>query len=266
MSAGRSNWPIVVGGCYRSGTSLVRRLLDAHPRIHCGPEVPFFRDFYGDYRDDRYAHLRYPAAARSILGEGELLEVLGGAFVRVHERAAAAVGKRRWADKAPENALHLAGWDALLGERWLYVHVARNPLDTLASMVAHPFPLTLPADLEGRIELYLRMTRAGLERCERSPERARPVVYEELVEAPERRLGELMAWLGEEAAPEQLDLGAGGHQPGLEDPKAAAADRVHGDGVGAWAEALAPADAERVRAATAELWGRLDPGLAYLGT
>ncbi len=34
----RSKWPIVVGGCLRSGTSLVRRLLDSHTRIHCGPE------------------------------------------------------------------------------------------------------------------------------------------------------------------------------------------------------------------------------------
>ena len=30
--------PIIVGGCFRSGTSLVRRLLNAHSRIFCGPD------------------------------------------------------------------------------------------------------------------------------------------------------------------------------------------------------------------------------------
>ena len=48
----RNTWPIIVGGCHRSGTSLVRRLLNAHSRIYCGPEVKFFRDFFKDERDD----------------------------------------------------------------------------------------------------------------------------------------------------------------------------------------------------------------------
>src|SRR6266700_7471909 len=98
----RSSWPIVVGGCHRSGTSLVRRLLDSHSRIHCGPEVKFFRDFYGDYFDDPLDHLRFTRSARSLLGEDELLEVVGRAFVLLHERAAHRAGKQRWADKVPE--------------------------------------------------------------------------------------------------------------------------------------------------------------------
>lgn len=65
------NRPIVVGGCYRSGTSLVRRLLDSHPCIHCGPEVKFFRDFYADYIDveDPISHLRFMVTARTLLEE-----------------------------------------------------------------------------------------------------------------------------------------------------------------------------------------------------
>jgi hypothetical protein len=44
--------PITIGGFYRSGTSLLRRILDSHSRIHCGPEVKFTRDFFGDYPHD----------------------------------------------------------------------------------------------------------------------------------------------------------------------------------------------------------------------
>ena len=105
MTVPRSEWPVVVGGCHRSGKSLVRCLPDAHPRIHYGPEVPFFRDFYGDYLEDALHHLRFTQAARSLLSEDELLDVLGRGFVAVHERAANRAGKPRWADKAPENVL-----------------------------------------------------------------------------------------------------------------------------------------------------------------
>src|SRR5437762_3114343 len=123
MTLPLETWPIIVGGCYRSGTSVIRRILDAHSRIHCGPEVKFFRDFYGDYLDDRLQHLRFMTTARAILPETDLLDVLGRAFVAVHERAAACAGKPRWADKNPENVLYLSEWQRLLRDHWLFVHV-----------------------------------------------------------------------------------------------------------------------------------------------
>ena len=88
MTVPRSEWSVVVGGCHRSGTSLVRRMPDAHPRIHGRPEVAFFRDFYGNYLGDALHHLRFTQAARSLRFEDELLEILRRGFVAVHEHAA----------------------------------------------------------------------------------------------------------------------------------------------------------------------------------
>jgi hypothetical protein len=68
-------------------------MLNAHSRIHCGPEITFSRDFYGHYRSDPIAHLCFASSARSVLPEPELLAILGRAFVGVHERAAALQGK-----------------------------------------------------------------------------------------------------------------------------------------------------------------------------
>ncbi len=61
-----NDWPVIIGGFYRSGTSLVRRLFDSHPNFYCGPEVKFFKDFYADYLSDPLAHVRYFSSVRSM--------------------------------------------------------------------------------------------------------------------------------------------------------------------------------------------------------
>ena len=117
-----SDWPIVVGGCHRSGTSLVRRLLNSHSRIHCGPEVKLFADLYDTGARDPW-RLHFVSTAGSLLSSDELLALLGPVLIELHERAAAAAGKVRWADKVPENVVYLPQWHRLLGDRWLFVHV-----------------------------------------------------------------------------------------------------------------------------------------------
>ncbi len=103
------------------------------------------------------------ASARPMLPESDLLEVLGRAFVALHERAAAYAGKSRWAGKNPENALRLARWQRLFGDNWLFVHAVRNPLDTLASIKEVKFAGAIPAELSARIAFYQRYTQAGLD-------------------------------------------------------------------------------------------------------
>lgn len=253
----RAAWPIIVGGCHRSGTSLLRRLLNAHSRIHCGPEVKFFRDAYGDYPTDPVGHLRFFATARAIAPEDELLTIMGGAFVRLHERAAERAGKPRWADKSPENVVYLADWQRLLGDRWLFVHVVRNPLDTLASIKETPFPRTIPPDLDGRIAFYQRYARAGLEFAAAYPDRYFRLRYEALVVAPERTLGRLMRWLGEAYERGQLAFNDRLHEPGLEDPKIARTSGIHVKSVERWARVLTHEEARVIKGETHELWALL---------
>jgi hypothetical protein len=261
MRATTDNRPIIVGGCYRSGTSLVRRVLDSHPRIHCGPEVKFFRDFHSDYLDvtDPIEHLRFLTTARSLVPEEDLLEIFGAAFVTMHERAACEAGKPRWADKVPENVVFLEEWQRLLGDRWVFLHVVRNPLDTLASIEESGFPRSIPTDLDGRIGLYLEYAEAGLRFADQSPDRYVRVLYEDLVQSPEAAVRRLMGSLGESFDPRQLAINASPHQSGLEDPKAARASKVHRDGIGRWRRELSTRDAEEIAARTAAVWARLDP-------
>jgi Sulfotransferase family len=259
----RRSWPIVVGGCHRSGTSLVRRILDSHPRIHCGPEIPFFRDFYGNYPDDPLAHLRFMRTVRDLVTEKEALQVLGRAFVQLHEQAARRAGKARWADKAPENVLYTEGWRKLLADRWLFVHVVRNPLDTVASMQGR-FPLTLPADIAGKADMYRAFTQAGLDFGAAYPDRYFRLVYEELCSSPARIVEHLADWLGEQFDDRQLAFNDVPHQEGLEDPEVARTDGIHRTSMGRWDSVLDEEDAALVLARTHVVWAAIDPAGRFL--
>jgi hypothetical protein len=195
-----------------------------------------------------------------VLPEEELMEVLGRAFVAVHERAARRAGKPRWADKAPENVLYTEPWQRLLGDEWVLVHVVRNPLDTLASMESVEMPLTFPPDLDARIEFYRRYTEAGLDFRVRNPARYRCVVYEELVSDPKAILGRLMESLGETLETEQLAFNSVPHESGLEDPAVSATASVHAESVDRWWRDLPRETASAAWAATSDLWERVDPG------
>lgn len=255
----RSTCPIIVGGCHRSGTSLVRRILDAHSRIHCGPEVKFFRDFYGDYLHDPLSHARFVQSARAILADSDLLEILGHAFIRVHERAAERAQKPRWADKTPENVLYLDQWERLLGSDWLLVHVVRHPLDTLASIKEAPFRRTLPPSIDEQIAWFRRYTEAGLHFRSLHPHRYVGVVYEHLVSEPQAAIAELMRGSGEQFEAGQLSFNESPHQTGLEDPKVAYTDGIHGHSVGRWRAVLTEDERGQISDTCESLWRRIDP-------
>jgi hypothetical protein len=255
--------PIIIGGCHRSGTSLIRRMLNAHSQIYCGPEVKFFRDFYSDYPRDPLKHLRFIHSARHLLPEDDLLDVLGRAFVELHERAAARAGKSRWADKNPENVLFLSEWHRLLGNDWYFVHVVRNPLDTIASVKEARFPFTIPSGFDAQIAFYRRYMEAGLDFEATHPDRYIRIIYEQLVREPENVISQLMKYLGDRFEPQQIAFQEEDHQEGLEDPKIADTASIHSKSVGRWRTLLSSEEIQQIRQNCTDLWRKIDPDENY---
>jgi hypothetical protein len=226
--------PIIVGGFYRSGTSLVRRLLDAHSGIHCSPEVKFFPDFFGLYKNDPLAHVRFFATARCLgLPERDLLEIFGSAYRQVREQAALAHGKARWADKIPENVLYLDRWSEILGDGFSFIHVVRNPLDALGSLKEACFQKTVPDSFTERVEMYRAFRTAGDDHVARYPENSFVLEYEALVADPAMTLASLFSFLGESFEREVMvryrDDSRG---LGLEDAKVRTTTAIHSNSVG----------------------------------
>jgi len=127
--------PIFILGVPRSGTTLVRTILDSHPNIACGPETPWFGAHQPTSVMSLYQYLRdNPLGYCASFGMDErvaadacraLVDRLLGEYARKRGRA-------RWAEKTPDNLLHLDTLFRLFPDA-KYVHVVRDGPDVAAS-------------------------------------------------------------------------------------------------------------------------------------
>ena len=141
MSAERAPAPFVVGAG-RSGTTLLRLMLDSHPRMAIPPETHFIPRLAESFGEGPVDGPRFAAALAGErrfgdfgLGEAELAERVGPAQVPLADalRAfyaayAARHGKPRWGDKTPGYVGSLGLIRGLLEEA-RFVHVIRDGRD-----------------------------------------------------------------------------------------------------------------------------------------
>jgi Sulfotransferase family len=206
--------PILVVGCPRSGTSLVRDLLRAHSRItfpHETRTLPRLLVVHGDPSD--------AAAARRLASD--LLVASGvrrwglaldigrlehhrsfGAMVRdLFAAWAAAEGKPRWGEKTPQYALHLPTMERIFPGAQI-VHVIRDPRAVTPSLLGRPWgPATVRSAASAWRETVTAARRDGEPL---GPGRYHELRYESLVEHPEPVLRELCMFLGERFEPAML--------------------------------------------------------------
>lgn len=213
--------PIFILGAPRSGTTLLRVMLDSHPAIACGPETPWLaahqpRSVMALHRflcDHPQGYCRNfgagPEPVRAAMRA--LVDSLLGGYARSR-------GKSRWAEKTPGSALHLPTLLELFPDAHL-IHLVRDPLDVALSTVRIPehrrglaprFESTLCLG-EGRhidstlLAAVLRWT--SWNRLIDEHTRGRhvlPVSYERLVRAPEAEARRLLEFVGEPFDPRVL--------------------------------------------------------------
>jgi hypothetical protein len=256
-------WPIIVGGSHRSGTTLVRRLLNGHPRIYCPPEVKFHRDLLAQFSDDPLAHARLASSIKALQLPTEVyLDEFGRALCRCYEIAAHNVGKSRWADKNPENAINVAHWDRLLKGEMMFVMVVRHPLDVIASMEEIRMDKTIAPDAKSRAEHVAQYLASGLDFVDRHPERSLILRYETLIDDTVGELQRLMEKIGDTYDERMIaNLGAAEHGEGLQDPKARGRSDISAANIGRWRRDLSDADVDVARPILASLASRLEYAL-----
>jgi hypothetical protein len=209
--------PFFLVGCGRSGTSLLRGLLNAHPLL----AIPLESLFIADYLR---AAGRWPLERIKayIVREPELrewglqvsvhdlagCETVGQVIVRLHELYARSKGKKHWGQKTPRLVRHLP----LLAEHLRearYIHLVRDPRAVVSSLIRSDVHRSTPWYGARR---WVMDVQAGLDFEARHPQRIMRLTYEALVQDPEQMVRTVMDFVGLDLVPAQLEVRTGAQE------------------------------------------------------
>lgn len=267
---------LFVVGCERSGTTLLRAMLDSHPDLAVPPEsyflVPLMKETFspqgflalvGEHR--RFARWDLPIEeVREAFRRAEPGDL--AAAVRVLYRTyAAARGKSRWGDKSPGYVRHVKALAGLLPEAH-FIHIIRDGRDVALSWLDAPFG---PGSITEAAERWRKDVRAGRRSGRKhAAGRYMEVRYEALVEDPEAVLRNICDLAGLPFEPAMLGytsradevisatLEPGSHQRLHQPPTAGLRD---------WRRDMRPADVASFEKVAGGLLARLDYGATTAG-
>lgn len=206
---------IVILGMPRSGTTLLRRLLDAHPAICCPPETNvlsaaarFLREeaFAGGVSIGVLSGLSFAGIAEQVV-VARLRQLVFGFLQDICQQR----GKKRWAEKTAFNIFHLDQIEQLCSGSCRFLCLVRHPLDVVCSLkeltdkmemyVAelHTYIRQYPAPLEAFAHAWVDM-QARLRRfMSNHPNDCLMLKYEDLIHNPAAELQRVFDFLGEPA-------------------------------------------------------------------
>jgi len=207
----RSDNPIFIGGVPRSGTTLLRVILDSHPRIYCGPELRVVQALTNLWWSAQQRG--QPLLEQAYLVDAEHLRRTFADLVLSFLRPAwLASGKPRVAEKTPFNVLVFPELGRLFPGAAL-VHIIRDVRDVVASRLeraratgassAETVALARERAEEWVSAMKIREKMLADAQLSRSYFEVR---YEELVHVPHESLKGLFAFLGEVFYPGVLDF------------------------------------------------------------
>lgn len=124
------NRPFFIVGCHRSGSTLLRYLLDSHPQLACPPESKFITGLAAFLKDPQTRGGMHSLGLRTERVYDLLRGVADGALSFFAKQQ----GKPYWVDKTPNHALILPFIDALFGFEGRFVILVRHPFDNVISL------------------------------------------------------------------------------------------------------------------------------------
>lgn len=236
---------------FRSGTTLLRFILDSHPQIAAPPETFLFGHLLAPLRDE------CATRAMSNIGfdRGTLARALGDYAASFTDAYARSKGKRIWIEKTPSYVEWLPELvEAFSDVRFLLLY--RHPFDIVHSMMERNMAKTQPEIAALRSEYpsafatccaYVALQHDLMLRFQRRhPSLTLEMRYERLVDGPPAELEAVCAFLGVDYDPRILEFADADHDLGYGDEKINDTRSIvsRTDTYGAWS------DEERHEAAT----------------
>ena len=207
----RSELPIVlIGGCGRSGTTLLREILNRHSKLFCGPETSMFGLPFWPNNISKMWNLDEQALKSNAQVTDNLVHFAEKFYIEQTNRA----GKARPADKTPNN-IRVIGKLLTWFPKGRFIHIIRDGRDVSCSLRNHPkekiengkiVPSLINRPIAECAQRWLDDTSSGL--VYRGHPRYHEIKYEDLVTDPETVLRELCEFLDEDYEPSMVDPSA----------------------------------------------------------
>lgn len=222
--------PIFLIGVYRSGTTLLRYIIDSHSNICCPPE--------SDYLASLAQLVREPIYSNGLLNMGysetHVVQKLRELCIYFYGNYAASCGKPRWADKTP-NYVDYLDFIHLLFPEAKFVMIYRHGLDqahsytrggslmrdTLEDYVVEGEDLRL-----GAVRYWQEKVQKMLEFEQKNPDICIHIRYEDLCLQPEKHLRAVFSFLDEAWEPEVMEYYNFPHDKGNEDGRVGATTTI----------------------------------------
>lgn len=221
--------PGFIIGIYRSGTTLLRYVLDSHSRIAVPPESNFLVSLAGFSQDP---WVRKGLSGIGVDDEG-FIERLREFCWRPLDDYTIAKQKQRWFDKTPSYTNILPFLNQIFGQRCRYLMLYRHGLDVANSMAeGHANKVIFgPAKTyvtDAGVSPRVGYTRYWVDQCAKMQtfEAAHPgqclrLRYEDFASDPQAHLPPIFAFIGEPWEPGVLEFHQQAHDFGLQDHKIA---------------------------------------------
>ena len=198
--------PFFIVGSARSGTTLLRVILNAHPNVTVPPESRFVTELWrhsSEVSAERFLsaleqHRQFQSwnlpieAVRTELNDRETVPY-AVAIEAVYAAYAKRVGKERWGDKTPRYVEHIPFISELFPQA-RFVHLVRDGRDVALSYAKVPFG---PKTVAKAAALWALRVCLGVSEGRRlGSDRYKEIRYEDLVDAPEQTTRSLCEFLG----------------------------------------------------------------------
>lgn len=251
--------PIFIGGAGRSGTTLMRVILDTHPNIVCGPEFKIIPSILEHWANTAR---RFGSILRSYNLSTEKLSSSYASFILdllgpLLEKS----GKQRIAEKSPNNVFYFYHLSQMFPESPL-VHLIRDGRDVVCSLLTMNW---VSADSNKRFSYTENAAEAARywvqavavgKKAGSMPSAQRKyfeVRYEDIVQNPEPTLRRLFTALDEPWNPCVLEFHTKKRDLGEESSASQVSQKLYSSSVGRWKRDLADEDKKMVKEVAGDL-------------